>query len=612
MMALMDRRTFLKQGCKATAAIVGLAGAGAGCALTNPAASEAKGARRGRFSFLHTYESTGHYWTGLNKAGLLRPNTGVRLVNSSYGDDQQRFNHVARVGGDLHRILAQRRCPFVVDRVVGGIVYQPYQFDLQLIRRYDDLLGNKFLGGQIHETVSNTQNDWERFLSVAAKYAREPIPAAALREHFSHRTNPSRYLEYGEINNYDGRRCPQDIESLWQEVFRNFQAQADRVAGRCCYAEGSQKGELGWHVFYRLGARSCLAEVGPWASDRSQFMIASLRGAAKAAGKPWGVFFAPWGPQGCTSFIPLAESSWQVPPETWDKSIWPIGPDLGPSSALQRRSFFHAYLSGAHTLHEEWGAEDNLTSWADGTLSSYGRVTRDLLDFQGHVGDVGEPYLPIALSLDATVVPPFGVTGKLREMFPPRTSDLDWAKVRNAIYPPSASAAAKASSELARREAPCYAPSPFPELFDVVPSDAPKSVWSGYREVIAIGDGHAPACAQRGAVDAQIGRFAKAIEQWSPLERSGDMQMQINHRARDQAWIIGLYNPYGAYRGDVVNIGSVLEERCAQRETIRMKSPVKSVRVLHAWPAGTGVERRGDALTATVGPGGTLIVEILT
>jgi hypothetical protein len=569
-------------------------------------------ASRHQFCFLHTYESTGGYWAGLEKAGLVRPHTGVRLINSSYGDDSARFNQVARVGGDLHRILKNRRYPLVIDRVVGGIVYHPYQFDIELIRAYDDLLGDKFLGGQIHETISNTHNDWNRFLNIDPKYAEEPIQAAALREHLNDQTISSRYLEYGTIDDYVGRRFPRDIESLWQETTRNFQAQSDRVAGHCCYAEGSAKGELVWHAFYRLGARSCLAEVGPWASQRSQFMVASLRGAAKAAGKPWGVFFAPWGPQGCTSFLPLGESSWHVPPDTWDKSVWPIGPELGPSSALQRRSFFHAYLSGAHTLHEEWGAECNLTNWASGELSSYGRVTRDLLDFQDQVEDVGEPFTPIALVLDATVVPPFAIEGNFQQRFPARTIDLDWAKVKEAIYPPAESASAKAASGLARGEVACYAPCPYPELFDVTPSDAPQAVWSGYREVIAIGDGHAPACAARGAIDTQIARLKAALAKWSPVVRSGDMLLQINHRARDNAWIIGLYNPYGAYRGDVANMGSVLEADCMQRETLRMKSPIRTARALYAWPAGSGIERQGDELVATIGPGGTLIVEVLT
>ncbi|MBX7073036.1 MAG: hypothetical protein K1X71_07795 [Pirellulales bacterium] len=612
-MTPIDRRVFLSR-CAATAAVAGLADLDGAerSAGAEAATDQASPAGRNGFCFLHTYEASGSYWAGLEKAGLVRPHNGVRLINSSYGDDSARFNQVARVGGALHRIVSGRSRPLVIDRVAGGIVYHPYQFDAELIRAYDELLGDKFLGGQIHETISNTHNDWDRFLSVDPKYAEDPIEAAAVRDHLNHQTIASRYLEYGTVDDYDGRRFPRDFEALWQETVRNFQAQADRVAGRCCYAEGSAKGELVWHAFYKLGARSCLAEVGPWASHRSQFMVASLRGAAKAAGKPWGVFFAPWGPQGCTSFLPLGESSWQIPPDTWDKSVWPIGPELGPSSALQRRSFFHTYLSGAHTLHEEWGAECNLTNWDSGELSSYGRVTRDLLDFQDQVGDVGEPFTPIALVLDATVVPPFARAGKLQQLIPPRAIDLDWAQVKEALYPPAESAAAKGASELARGEVACYAPCPYAELFDVTPSDAPEAVWSDYREVIAIGDGHAPACAVRGPIDAQIARLKIALEKWSPLTRTGDMLLQINRRAADQAWIIGLHNPYGAYRGDVANLGSILEADCAQRETLRMKSPIKSARALHAWPAGSGIERQGDELVATVGPGGTLIVEVMT
>ena len=48
------------------------------------------------FSFLHSYETTGRYYDGLERAGLVRPFTGIRLVNTMWGDDTHRFNHTSR------------------------------------------------------------------------------------------------------------------------------------------------------------------------------------------------------------------------------------------------------------------------------------------------------------------------------------------------------------------------------------------------------------------------------------------------------------------------------------------------------------------------------------
>lgn len=41
--------------------------------------------RRRESCFLHSYEATGRYWRGLQKAGLMRPWCGVRLVHSPWG-----------------------------------------------------------------------------------------------------------------------------------------------------------------------------------------------------------------------------------------------------------------------------------------------------------------------------------------------------------------------------------------------------------------------------------------------------------------------------------------------------------------------------------------------
>ncbi len=623
----MRRRDFLKRASVGTiaAGIGGPLGRSAGVAPGGQSEprTAVRPSGRSSFSFLHSYEATGRYWRGLEKAGLIRPGTGVRLVNSPWGDDSRRFNNVARIGGELHKIIKQAGGPFIVDRVVGGSPYREYEFDAELIKAYVLLLGEKFLGGQVHETVCNARNDWGRFLKIDPTYAREPIKPDELRSYFDW-SNSGRWLECGVLDDYAGRVFPSSMEAIWKETMRVAKPQAARFQSRYSYCEGSVHGELAWHAFYKHGAASCLAEVGVWASHNTQFMIASLRGAARAAGRPWGVFFAPWGPKACTSFIDLKDCSWQMPP--FDSRHIP-GPEKGPSSAFQRRSFFHAYLSGAHTLHEEWGAEDNLTDWDNGRLSSYGRVTRDLLDFQDAFPDVGRPFTPIALVLDSTVIPPVdfekaasgGKTrrgrtpdGVVQGWFKPRPIDVAWSKMRLAMFSQGSEDAAKTSRKgSGGSEVRCYSPCVLPEIFDIVPSDAPDEVWSGYKEVIAVGEGHAPKCAKTYPVDSQFGRLADAVNRLSPLSRSTHMPMQINFRKSDGAWIVGLYNPWGARRGDVYNVGSILDESFTTRELIRPKFPFKTARAIHAWPGSSALKVTGNELYATVGPGGTLIIEVV-
>jgi hypothetical protein len=371
----MARRTFLQ-----------LASAGAAAAstglLTNRSAAQSiqpraedLGPHRDAFSFLHTYEATGRYWAALERSRLLRPSNGIRLVNSPWGEDAYRFNEVARIGGPLHRILQQRKCCFIVDRVVGGSVYKPYKFDIALVNHYASMLGPQLLGGQVHETICNIHNDWGRLKAANAEFDTQPVDADEVRAYFSS-NDAAHKLEYGTLEEYAGRVHFNSPETLWNELRWAAKKEAARFGSRFSYCEGSRYGELAWHAFYKFGAAYGLAEVGVWASSQSQFAIAALRGAAKAAGKPWGVCLAPWGPKGCTSFIPVKDVSWRCDEAFLANTNWPVGSQFGFSSALQRRICFHSYLSGAHTLHEEWGAEDNLLDWEQCRLSSYGKATK--------------------------------------------------------------------------------------------------------------------------------------------------------------------------------------------------------------------------------------------
>jgi hypothetical protein len=550
---------------------------------------------RASFSFLHTYEATGRYWRCLEKARLVRRGTGVRLVHSPFGDDARRFNAVARRGGRLYEIVNHAKCHFVVDRVVGGSPYHPYVFDSELIKTYAAMLGERLLGGQVHEVLSNVNNDWGRFRRADPKSAKEPIKPDELRAHFDW-SNAQRCLEYGTVEDYAGRAFPTSPAAWWQQYEEAAKRQGARFGSHFSYCEGTGYGELVWHIFYRFGASWCLVEVGPWASQQTQLAIASLRGAARAAGKPWGVFYAPWGPDGCTSFIPPKDWSWQVPLDWMGRSGYAVSPAHGPSTALQRRIFFHSYLSGAHTLHEEWGAEGNFLDWDSGELSSYGRVTRDLLDFQEAFPDVGRPFTPIALVLDAAV---------LRNLTP-------WAKLKESLFRPGEAEAQVASrKDAGLAEAPCYPACAAAEIFDIVPSDAPRGVWDRYQVVIPVGDGRPPPGVKALPGSSASDQLIEAARELSPLARSTRLPMQINHRPSDGAWIVGLYNPWGARRGDVYGTGSILTDRCTVCEQLRPKFRMQSARAIHAWPASSTLTVADGTLQATMGPGGTLILEII-
>lgn len=73
--------------------------------------------------------------------------------------------------------------PFYVDRIAGGITYFPYQLDKDLIRTYREMLGDDFLGFQIHESASNCRDaEWPAFIRTMG--AKGPYDVEVMKEKF--------------------------------------------------------------------------------------------------------------------------------------------------------------------------------------------------------------------------------------------------------------------------------------------------------------------------------------------------------------------------------------------------------------------------------------------
>ena len=539
-----------------------------------------------KFEFLHTYESSGKYWKNIGLAGLLEKNTGVRLINSPFGDNDCRFNSTARQGGPLYNILSQKKHSFIVDRVAGGSPYLNYEFDARLLAHYTEILGDKFFG-QIHEPISNTRNDWLRLKKLQPDVGIKPFDSSTHRNHFDG-SGSAHWLEYGTPEDYDGETFPSNIDEFWERIRKNIKRQKRRFGGPICICEGIL-GELSWNEYYRIGAELCLAEIGPWSSPRrSQFMTASLRGAGLANRKKWGLYFAPWGPDGCTCFIDPEDNSWQVSAEQLTNSNWPASPEKGPSSALQRRIFFHAYIAGAHILYEEWGAECNLLSLNKEELSSYGKVTKEFLDFTIRYPDMGQPFTPIALLLNSSQNPPLGFEPDVKYPVGIETSseqNLCWARLVSALYN---------AHQILDPEAICFPPSHWPELFDVIPSDTPEDIRGRYEKVFP---------------PEELSEFMIALQELNPIERISDMPMQINHRD-DDVWFVAIYNPRGASRGDIYGCGTIFDDRYTTRECLRPRFNYNSVKTLYSWPDSSVRILKNRDIQVDIKAGGIIILEI--
>ena len=91
----------------------------------------------------------------------------------------------------------------------------------------------------------------------------------------------------------------------------------------------------------------------------------------------------------------------------------------------------------------------------------------------------------------------------------------------------------------------------------------------------------------------------------------GQTPENLEHRLGfDGAWIVGLYNPRGAWRGDVWKTGSVTNSAFTIKEILKPRFNFRSARLLYQWPELNELKHCGDELHITVGPGGLVILEI--
>ena len=119
--------------------------------------------------FFHVYNE--ECIKGLEKNGMLNQDSGFKIQHAFSVPESRKFNQMAAKGSSLYQIIKEGKIPFYVDRIYGGIIYHKYDFDQNLIREYEDLLGDWFFGFQLHESASNVrQGTWKRLIKLILHY----------------------------------------------------------------------------------------------------------------------------------------------------------------------------------------------------------------------------------------------------------------------------------------------------------------------------------------------------------------------------------------------------------------------------------------------------------
>ncbi len=341
--------------------------------------------------FFHVYNEL--CFEGLVKNGLLNQDSGFKIQHIFRLTEDMKFNRLAAKGSKLHQMIQEGNIPFYVDRIAGGTTYHKYEFDRELIREYEDLLGDWFLGFQLHESGSNRRmSDWKNIISAMGH--KGPYDADKMREVLK---NPLSFLPDGTqlmklsqdpIEEYAKRQYVDSAEEFIEEMKDMFQRRMEEVDGHILPCDSYY---LASWMQDKLGMKSFMPEVGCQIPQMRQ-EVALARGIAKASKKTWGTYYECWREipgigycMPCYNDYPLNE--WYNKPAPGKDDFWSRGENGGSSRLLQHRIYYYALMSGADYFSEEWGLNCSYSDMEDFTLSPYGELKKafinDALNYQG-------------------------------------------------------------------------------------------------------------------------------------------------------------------------------------------------------------------------------------
>ncbi|MCP4642278.1 MAG: hypothetical protein GY851_17670, partial [bacterium] len=307
----------------------------------------------GKMVFLH-YTDT-RFLEGLKQTGFPADH-GFRLLNTGFKTTPfgERWLDTPR----LAEAQASGR-PYYIDRITGGMPYQPLVGIGQVAERLkDDPL---FLGFQVHEWGNSPIHDYHRInkhiLGKGLPFDKEHFAEYEGRMNLPYFSGGN-YEMYQDV--YRPLKTMEDVTTYFEEYFKKLIA---LTHGQVASVTGHTQLH---HAALRLGAKNVMAEIGNQVS-LTAFQIACVRGAAKEHGKPFGVYYETWGgsPFGCTCATDF--SPWFATREQFEAfhDMGSVGPEFGSGRSLHRRLLYFAWLSGASYWVEEWGAENYFGNWDD-------------------------------------------------------------------------------------------------------------------------------------------------------------------------------------------------------------------------------------------------------
>ncbi len=334
--------------------------------------------------FFHVYNDK--FFEGLEKNGMINRDTGFKIQHVFSMPDEIKFNQYAAKGTKLHSLIKDEKFPFYVDRIAGGCTYHKYSFDRSLIREYKDILGDWFLGFQLHESGSNRcYTDWPRILHYTGgdKGPYDPeVLRKVLKEEYAVMPDgtPLQCISQGTVEEYAKLQFPETPQAYIADMMEMFRTRMGEVEGSILPCDSYF---MATKMQDELGMRSFMPEVG-CQIPLMRLAVALVRGIAKASGKTWGTYYECWREvQNVGYSMPCfnddPSNEWYLSQELHPDDFTSYGENGGSSRLLQNRIYYYSLMSGADYFSEEWGLNCSYSDMKEFSLSPYGMIKKNFI-----------------------------------------------------------------------------------------------------------------------------------------------------------------------------------------------------------------------------------------
>lgn len=332
-------------------------------------------------------------WDAQVRSGLIDKFAGIRFPQSALLEPQSKFNAAAKEGGRLFGIVEEMKCPFYIDRLQGGAFYEDYEYDKRLTERYRELLGERFMGFQMHEWMSNYRGDIRKVLKGGISAWISDEIEKSIRRQFPYPITFLEAMNAAEMADFGLPKTWEEFLSNSEELYRRRQETALGTLIPCDSFYLAPQLEL------RLRSKLLMPEIGSQTPD-TRVQIAYSRGMARAHKNPFGAYYEPWGGQPFSACCYQKDglNEWNIG-KSDDFPYETMGENGGSSRSMQRRMYIYAYFAGAQFISEEWGMCNTFYDWKDFELSPYGEVKADFLRLVNKYPEPGEIYTPVAVVL---------------------------------------------------------------------------------------------------------------------------------------------------------------------------------------------------------------------